>query len=278
MKNKSSILRLGAGIALTILTIVSGIASIFSWLGVNIPKSIGFGIIALLAAGLLIWMLFTYVLSLKKIILKRDSELQRLQLSSNNVEIISNINEIPNKFNLNARNIHIIGSGTETYYNLLSVMLRKDIIKRGINIHILFRLGSNGKRIGKLLQYNHKWIELSKKYDLHIKFYPMADFTFNMRGIVFDESEAFIGFYHRINEETYGGEEEIIHTKNDTSVGSYLIKHFMDRFVNIDIYDSIEKAIIENGLYENETVNNNLSDKKAYSKNELKKAKLGYKQ
>ena len=167
MKNKSSILKLGAGIALTLLTIISGFASILSYLGVDIPKSIGFGIIAILAAGLLLWMILAYVLNLKKIIRALNSELQKINLASNNIQIISDINDIHIKFDRDVRSIHIIGSGTETYYNLLSVMFRKEVLKKGIKICILFRLGSSGKRVGKLLQYNHKWIELSKKYNLY---------------------------------------------------------------------------------------------------------------
>lgn len=82
-----------------------------------------------------------------------------------------------------------------------------------------------------------------KKNDLTIKYYPMDDFLFNLRGIVFDSMEGYIGFYYRKNGETYGGEEEVLHVKSTNAVGEYIIKHFLDRFDGIQQNDSIEDAV-----------------------------------
>lgn len=225
---------------------MSGIASILAWVGVKISHMIVFGVIALFLGGVLIWMLITYVMDLKKIIQEKDNELQEIKSCKMDIDLVSNINEIPNVFTGNVRNIHIISSGTETYYNLLAVMLNKEIIQRGIKVDILFRIGTDEKRIGKLLQYNHKWEELARKYDLNIKYYPIADFLFNLRGIVFDDMEGYVGFYYRRNGETYGGEEEVLHVKNTSAVGNYLIQHFLGRFDNIQQYDSIKDIVEKN--------------------------------
>lgn len=243
---KESILKIGFGVLLTIFSVLSGIASILAWVGVKISQGIVFGIIALFFGGVLIWMLVSYIRNLKKIILEKNNELQEIKSCEMNINLISNINEIPNIYTGNVRSIHIISSGTETYYNLLAVMLNKEIIQRGIKVDILFRIGTDEKRIGKLLQYDHKWEELARKYDLNIKYYPIDNFIFNLRGIVFDDIEGYIGFYYRRNGETYGGEEEVLHVNTANAVGNYLIRHFLDRFKNIHQYDSIKDIVDKN--------------------------------
>lgn len=160
---KESILKLGFGVLLSIFSVLSGIASILAWVGVKFSQGIVFGVLALFFCGVLIWMLVTYVKELKKNIQEKSNQIREMGLRNMDIKLISNINDIPNIFNGSVRNIHIISSGTETYYNLLAAMLNKGVIQRGIKVDILFRIGKDEKRIGKLLQYNHKWEELAKK-------------------------------------------------------------------------------------------------------------------
>jgi len=150
-----------------------------------------------------------------------------------------NKNNLPDK----VTEIHIIGSGTETYFAFVQKMVNEGVIARGAIINIAFRVGTQTSRYNKLFDYESKWLSLSKMNELKLKFYPISDYLFMMRGMVFDSSIGCVGFYTRKQNETIGSGKPALFLNNNSKFGNYLINHFIEIFDLIDQLDSITEAI-----------------------------------
>jgi len=223
----SQIARIGTwvGIILGVLANIGGVLAIF---GISGSPQIGWYVIigGILVIG--ISLTERYILALRS----KQQELQNILKSINSTKVsLTDISNIASeKLDSHIRDIYILASGTETYFSLLSRLFTEDLLPNGITLHIGFRVGKDQARYHKLLDYEKKWNLLSSKHNLKIIYYPFDDYLFAMRGILVDKKHGWIGFYHRINDITYGAEELVIVASKDDPIGLYLINSFVRIF------------------------------------------------
>jgi len=230
-----------AGLSLALLANVGGILGIF---GITGSLTLGYIICAAGVLILLLTLVVRYIFTLR-------AERKRLldeaaQFTASEVQMSSILSFDSTKTylkNAAIKEVHVLGSGTETYYIILSQFLNEGSIKGGITLHIGFRVGTNPLRYSKLKEYESKWKTLAQKYNLRILYYPYQDFFFSIRGVVFDGDLGFIGFYHRIKDDTLGVDEPVVIAKKDNPVSAYLIKNFLKVFDCLAAKESIAAAL-----------------------------------
>jgi hypothetical protein len=239
------------GLSVGILANIGGVLGIF---GVAGSLRLGYVISGIGLAILLATFCIRYVLSLRS---DRNALRERFAaISESAIEMSKILTTDSTKAYLKdsaPKEIHVLGSGTETYFLILSQLFKEGVIQGGATIHIGFRVGVNPNRYSKLREYDSKWSLLARRYNLRLQYYAYQDFFFLIRGIVFDKKIGFVGFYHRINDFTEGVDEPIIVAKGDNSVSLYLIKNFLKIFDCLDRRDTISSAL-DNELAKNEVL------------------------
>ncbi len=68
-----------------------------------------------------------------------------------------------------------------------------------------------------------------------------------MRGMVFDKKIGFVGFYHRIGDQTLGFDQQGIVIKTDDLIGTFFLEKFLKIFSCITPFDSVSKALSQFG-------------------------------
>lgn len=210
------------GLFIGVLANIGGILGIF---GITGSRQLG---IIVFVTGLFVLgftLLIRYILNLRtasrsQIYLARIAALEALDLK-------------------HAKELYILGSGTETWFTCIAEIYGREGLRDGIKINVGFRVGQNPDRHAKLLTNWDKWRRLAKKHRLELKFYPYDDFFFMMRGIVVDRDTGIIGFYHRVNDETIGAEQSLMFVRSDSKVGKYLIDNFLKIFTGLQSHDTI---------------------------------------
>jgi len=239
-----------------VISSLSAIASILSFFRLSVSLRIGIFILGIIVSIVVVIYINNKIKCLKKTVvaLEQKSEVN----CNNNPFLLKNMLEVKNYSGI-AHTVFVIGSGTLAYYQLFATLLKENKIEKNASINFLFRNGDvSANRLGKLLEYDKKWRNLANRYSLNLKFFPIEDFVFSFRGVLFDSKEAYIGFYHRLNNETIGGDEEVMHVDSSSPIGKYLIDNFKKCFDGIDAHDTIESSLDKKAL-------NNKQNKKEYN-------------
>lgn len=179
-------------------------------------------------------LIYKYIISLRSTIIS----LEQNMASVKSLKLVQ-YEAIKDYVSGNLWTVHILGSGTETYYALITRLLSEGVIKSGSNLHIGFRRGSDSVRKRKFSDYSLKWDQLAKSNNLRLSFYPYDDFFFNFRGVVFSKSIGFIGFYHRVEGKTVGYGEPLILALESDEIGAFLIENFIRVFDSLSQQESL---------------------------------------
>jgi hypothetical protein len=227
------------GIALGTLANIGGVLAIF-----GVSGSVKMGLYVFGGGTLVIGISLTakHILSLHS--KQRELQIKLDSLHSTKV-VLTDISDIvvSRRLGSHIRDIYILASGTETYFSLLSRLFNEELLPHGITLHVGFRVGKDEVRHHKLLEYEKKWNILSNRHNLKIIYYPFDDYLFSMRGIVVDAEYGWIGFYHRINDVTYGAEEMVIFALRGDPVGQYLIDAFVRILESLKPFTSLSSAL-----------------------------------
>lgn len=214
------------GLLVGVLANIGGVLGIF-----GIGGSIQLGIVILIT-GICIT---GYALLVRYILILRTNTKSEIPLTR--ISVIQSLNL------RDANEIHILGSGTETWYGIVSELFASGALRDGISIHIGFRVGGDSKRHTKLLAFAEKWDRMAGKHRLSIKYYPYVDFFFMMRGLVIDNNLGFVGFYHRTDTDTIGAEKSLMFVKGENKAAAYLIENFLTIFSTLKSVDKMSDVI-----------------------------------
>jgi hypothetical protein len=139
-----------------------------------------------------------------------------------------------------------MGSGSETYLNLLVEAVRKGVVTPGTQVRVGFRMTPAGPRDAKLLHFAHRWNVLIAERRLNVAFHPGPDFDHAIRGLVIrTEGREFgaIGFYVRRNNSTYGQEHPLLPLHDDSDFGRMTFESCHQIILSRPSYPTINEAV-----------------------------------
>ncbi|MCL2253323.1 MAG: hypothetical protein FWC09_02680 [Lachnospiraceae bacterium] len=146
--------------------------------------------------------------------------------------------------------VDIIGSRVSFCRELIRMLAQNGKINKNTEIHILFRMGYDMNRYDDLKESGEAWADLSKSYDLDIKFHFNTDYEHGFQGLVFDENIGIIGYFHMRGKQFVAAKEYMLLFKGSPHIiHNYMIKKFVDCFelkkppYNYNCYKSISEAI-----------------------------------
>ena len=142
--------------------------------------------------------------------------------------------------------IYCLGSGTETYLNLLLEGVRRGIVLPTAEIEIGFRMTAPGQRDAKLRHFDAKWKVFAKENRLQVKFRPGVDADLFVRGIILTGESTIrgaVGLYTCIEGITRGQEFPLLPISETSEFGRDVARAVVDALTSRPSHRTIGAAL-----------------------------------
>lgn len=226
----------------TTVTFVGNAIIVFDLFDLDISKNIIIKVTAfVLTSGIAFRVINSYIKLVQE---NRMLDMSIHNMSSNNLSYVDLQTEIRTLTeNKKIEELHILASGTETYYSTICKLIQNGSFTNRAILHIHFRIGTSQKRYSKLEEYGEKWLLLANNNNLIIYFYPILDFKLSFRGVIINKENALIGFYVRKNNTGIGSSKQVINASKKSPIGNYIIETCLQLFDSHESYSSIDECI-----------------------------------